>query len=104
MRTKSNAINAPQIKDEIRNWYAFEEPLGEVVHNTRYFFAWKDGFLVGSYNSLEEAMESLACLPVASQSPVHAVHYSIQNRMIRSGWKVDYVVQELRNPKGIQAS
>ena len=59
MRKIKTAINATQIKHEIRTWYAFEGPLGEVLHNRRFFFAWKDGCLMGTYNTLEEATESL---------------------------------------------
>jgi hypothetical protein len=43
-----------------RDWYAYQGPLGQVVHNGTYFFASKDEFLIGTYNTLEEAMESLA--------------------------------------------
>ena len=52
-------IDVTQVKREIRTWYAFEKPLGEVVHNKRFFFAWKDGCLMGTYSTLGEAMESL---------------------------------------------
>jgi hypothetical protein len=45
---------------EVRTWYPFEGPLGEVVHNKRFFFAWKEGCLMGTYNTLEEATKSLA--------------------------------------------
>jgi len=41
------------------DWYAFEGLWGEVVLNARYFFAWKDGYLIGTYKTLEEAIESL---------------------------------------------
>jgi hypothetical protein len=47
------------IKPEIRTWYAFEGPLGDVIHNKRFFFAWKEGCLMGTYNTLEEATASL---------------------------------------------
>ena len=60
MRTMKPAINAAQIKPQIRTWYAFEAPLEEVVHHGRYFFAWNDGCLMGTYNSPEEGTESLA--------------------------------------------
>jgi hypothetical protein len=41
--------------------YAYQGPLGEVIHNGRFFFASKDEFLIGrTYNTFEEAMESLA--------------------------------------------
>jgi hypothetical protein len=54
-------MNARPNKDnkEVRNWYAFQAPLGEVLHNGRFFFAWKEGRLLGAYTTLEEAMESL---------------------------------------------
>jgi hypothetical protein len=60
MRKIKNASNISPIKQEIRTWYAFEGPLGEVIHNQRFFFAWKEGCLMGTYNSLEEATASLA--------------------------------------------
>ena len=40
--------------------YAYQGPLGQVVDNGWYFFAWRDGFLVGTYHTLEQALESLA--------------------------------------------
>jgi hypothetical protein len=60
MRKNKSNIKTVNIKREIRTWYAFEGPLGEVVHNKRFFFAWKEGCLMGTYNTLEEATESLA--------------------------------------------
>jgi hypothetical protein len=56
---RKHVMNAEQIKAEIRNWYAYQGPLGEVVCNGRYFFAWKDGCLIGTSKILEEVMESL---------------------------------------------
>jgi hypothetical protein len=41
------------------DWYAYQGPLGQVVRNGRFFFASKDDFLIGTYNTFEEAMESL---------------------------------------------
>jgi hypothetical protein len=41
------------------NQYVYQGPLGQVVDNGWYFFAWKDGFLIGTYNTLEQAMETL---------------------------------------------
>ncbi len=54
-------MNAQPIKNDndVRNWHAFEGPLGDVLHNGRSFFAWKEGRLIGAYRTLEEAMESL---------------------------------------------
>jgi hypothetical protein len=59
MRKPKTGIDATQVKREVRTWYAFEGPLGEVVHNKRFFFAWKDGCLMGTYTTLGEAMKSL---------------------------------------------
>jgi len=42
------------------NWYAYQGALGEVTHDGRYFFARKDGFLIGTYSTLADALESLA--------------------------------------------
>jgi hypothetical protein len=52
-------MNAEKIKDQLRSPYAYEGPLGEVVCYGRDFFAWKEGRLIGTYPTLEEAMESL---------------------------------------------
>jgi hypothetical protein len=54
-------MSAQALKDynEVRNWHAFEGPLGDVVHNGRSFFAWKEGRLLGAYGTLEEAIEAL---------------------------------------------
>jgi hypothetical protein len=59
MRRRKVSINAAPIKAEIRNCYTFEGPLGG-VHNAKYFFAWKDGILIGTYNTLGQATASLA--------------------------------------------
>jgi hypothetical protein len=59
MRKLKNSSNISPIKPEIRTWYAFEGPLGDVVHNKRFSFAWKEGCLMGTYNTLEEATASL---------------------------------------------
>jgi hypothetical protein len=60
MRNSKISVKVTKIKPEVRTWYAFVRPLGEVVHNKRFFFAWKEGCLMGTYNTLEEAAESLA--------------------------------------------
>ena len=60
MRKNKNVSNISPVKPEIRTWYAFEGPLGDVIHNKRFFFAWKEGCLMGTYNTLEEATASLA--------------------------------------------
>ena len=40
--------------------YPYRGPLGEVVRHGKIFFASKDSFPVGTYNSFDEAMASLA--------------------------------------------
>jgi len=42
------------------NHYAYRGPLGEVVRDGVFFFASRDGFPMGIYNTFEEAMASLA--------------------------------------------
>jgi hypothetical protein len=44
---------------DITDRYRYQGPFGKIVHNGRYFFASKDGLLLGTYNTFEEAMESL---------------------------------------------
>jgi hypothetical protein len=59
MRKYKIADKVARVKPEVRTWYAFERGLGEIIHNKRFFFAWKEGCLMGAYNSLEEATDSL---------------------------------------------
>jgi hypothetical protein len=42
------------------SWRAYQGLLGEVVRFEQYFFAWRDGRLVGKYQTFKEAMRSLA--------------------------------------------
>ena len=42
------------------SYYAYLGPLGEVVRHRASFVASKDGFLIGTYDTFGEAMESLA--------------------------------------------
>jgi hypothetical protein len=42
------------------NYYAYLGPLGQVVCDQVSFSASKDGFPIGTYDTYEEAMESLA--------------------------------------------
>lgn len=48
-------------KLSMEHWYAYRGYLGEVICNGQYFFAWKDGCLVGTSKKLEEVMKALAC-------------------------------------------
>jgi hypothetical protein len=45
--------------DATTKYYAYLGPLGEIVRHGSSFFARRDGFLTGTYNTLKEAMESL---------------------------------------------
>jgi hypothetical protein len=53
-----NTSTVSPIKSEIRTWSAFEGPLGDVIHDKQFLFAWKEGCLMGTYNTLEEATPS----------------------------------------------
>jgi hypothetical protein len=44
----------------LRNWIAFAVPNGQVVYKGRYYFAWSGGHFVGAYDTLDDAVESLA--------------------------------------------
>lgn len=44
----------------LRNWSAFAVPNGHVVYRGRYYFAWSGGRFVGAYDTLDDAVESLA--------------------------------------------
>ena len=41
------------------NQYPYHGPLGGIFRSGRYFFAWKEGFLIGTYRTFDEAGESL---------------------------------------------
>jgi hypothetical protein len=41
------------------NYYAYHGPLGDVVRDGVFFFASKDGFPIGTFNTFEAAMASL---------------------------------------------
>lgn len=60
MRTMRAATNGTRCKPILHNWYTSVVPSGQVVHRDRYFFAWKDGCLIGTYTTRQEARESLA--------------------------------------------
>jgi hypothetical protein len=44
----------------VRDWRWFTVPNGQVVYRGRYHFAWSEGHFVGAYDTLDDAMESLA--------------------------------------------
>jgi hypothetical protein len=57
VKIEKDSASSP-IKSEIRTWSAVEDPLGDVIHNKRFLFAWNEGCLMGTYNTLEEATGS----------------------------------------------
>ena len=44
----------------VRDWRSFAVPNGQVVFRGRYHFAWRRGYFVGAYDTLDDAVESLA--------------------------------------------
>ena len=44
----------------LRDWSAFAVPNGQVVYRGRYYFAWSGCRFVGAYDTLDDAVESLA--------------------------------------------
>ena len=48
------------INETSNSHYPYQGPLGEVVRHGRTFYAMKNGFLVATSGSLEEAVASLA--------------------------------------------
>jgi hypothetical protein len=44
----------------VRDWRSFAVPNGQVVYRGRYHFAWSGGHFVGAYDTLDDAVESLA--------------------------------------------
>ena len=48
-----------QKKGKTMSYYAYLGPLGEVVRHGASFIASRDGFLIGTYKTFGEAMESL---------------------------------------------
>ena len=44
----------------VRDWSTFAVPNGQVVYRGRYYFTWIGGHFVGAYDTLDDAVESLA--------------------------------------------
>ena len=44
---------------EVSDHYVYQGPLGEVVEGNRFFFACKDRHILGTFNTLEEAILAL---------------------------------------------
>jgi hypothetical protein len=42
-----------------RKWETFTLPLGQVVNKGRYYFVWCKGRFIGTYQTLDDAVESL---------------------------------------------
>lgn len=59
MKKARRATSAAAKQAKIQEWYSFEQPGGEILHDTKYFFAFEDGCWIGTYGTHEEALESL---------------------------------------------
>jgi hypothetical protein len=44
----------------LRDWRSYAVPNGQVVYRGRYHFAWSRGHFVGAYDTLDDAVDSLA--------------------------------------------
>jgi len=76
------------------SYYAYLGPLGEVVRHRASFLASKDGFLIGTYDTFGEAMESL-------RGKDELKHFSSLNRgavPIWSSWYRDAIWYENQPP------
>jgi hypothetical protein len=52
-------INTGAVVHTARKWETFTLPLGHVVYKGRYYFAWCKGRFTGTYQTLDDAVESL---------------------------------------------
>jgi hypothetical protein len=59
MRNTIEARRAEKLQP-VRNWTTFALPNGQVVYRGRYYFAWSRGHFVGAYDTLDDAVDSLA--------------------------------------------
>jgi hypothetical protein len=64
MRKTSDAIQSAQLNNKIRKLnrtdkHEYQGWLGGVVHKGPYFFASKDGTLIGAYKTFDDAMKAL---------------------------------------------
>ena len=61
MGIMSNTIEARRAEkvQPVRNWGTFAVPNGQVVYRGRYYFAWYGGLFVGTYDTLDDAVDSL---------------------------------------------
>ena len=53
------ARRAKQVQP-VRNWSTFAVPNGQVVYRGRYYFTWSRGRFIGAYDTLDDAVKSLA--------------------------------------------
>ena len=47
----------------VRDWETFSLRPGQVVYKGGYYFAWKRGHFIGTYETLDDAVESLTFRP-----------------------------------------
>jgi hypothetical protein len=59
MSTNVAAMRAVRIRS-FRDWETFSMRTGQVVFKGRYYFAWNQGHFIGAYDTLDDAVESLA--------------------------------------------
>jgi hypothetical protein len=52
-------INTGAAAHAARKWETFTLPLGQVVNKGRYYFVWGRGRFIGTYQTLDDAVESL---------------------------------------------
>jgi hypothetical protein len=57
----NNMIEAKKAeKEPIQNWSTFAVPNGQVLYRGRYYFAYSRNHFVGAYDTLDDAVDSLA--------------------------------------------
>jgi hypothetical protein len=59
MKNMAEARRAEEVQP-VRTWTTFALPKGQVVYKGRYYFAWCGGRFIGAYDSLDDAVNSVA--------------------------------------------
>jgi hypothetical protein len=57
---RTTVARAAEKMQPVRDWRSFAVPNGQVVYRGRYHFAWRRGHFIGAYDTLDDAVESLA--------------------------------------------
>jgi hypothetical protein len=58
MITTVTAMKAVKVQPP-RDWQSFSLATGAVVYKGRHYFVWKQGCFIGTYETLDDAVESL---------------------------------------------